>query len=309
MNTRNKPKLGKLERIKDIRSVWGNEARDFSRWLAEEENLNDLGKVLGLDLELIHTEEKIGEFRADLFARDSESGKAVIIENQLEESNHKHLGQILTYAAGKDASTVVWIVKHARQEHAKAIEWLNSHLDQSIDFFLIEIELWKIDNSPLAPNFNVVEGPNAWGKNKKSPSEKSDAEEFRLEFWSDFYEYLQSNDRLKGFSWGRPSNRLNFQLRVGTMKAHLFFTASYQKKELSISMYIKNNDSINRALQNLDSWNCTLQSNLSVSKDKNLTLTIDMAEINIENPESWTVVFDKAVESAIKMRSLLMTVV
>lgn len=120
-----------------------------------------------MDLERIGTEERVGDFRADIFAKELEYGKTVIIENQLEESNHKHLGQIITYAAGKEAGCIIWIVKRAREEHAKAIEWLNSHLDQSVDLFLIEIELWRIGDSKIAPKFNIIEKPNQWGKEQK----------------------------------------------------------------------------------------------------------------------------------------------
>lgn len=120
-----------------------------------------------MDLERIGTEERVGDFRADIFAKELEYGKTVIIENQLEESNHKHLGQIITYAAGKEAGCIIWIVKRAREEHAKAIEWLNSHLDQSVDLFLIEIELWRIGDSKIAPKFNIIENPTNGAKSKK----------------------------------------------------------------------------------------------------------------------------------------------
>lgn len=118
--------LGKLEKIDNLRTIWKNETADFTKWLSQEENLNLLGEAVGMDLERIGTEERVGDFRADIFAKELEYGKTVIIENQLEESNHKHLGQIITYAAGKEAGCIIWIVKRAREEHAKAIEWLNS---------------------------------------------------------------------------------------------------------------------------------------------------------------------------------------
>lgn len=159
--------LGKLEKIDDLRTIWKNETTDFTKWLSQEENLNLLGEAVGLDLERIGTEERVGDFRADIFVKELESGKTVIIENQLEDTNHKHLGQIITYAAGKEAGCVIWIVKHAREEHAKAVEWLNSHLDQSVDLFLIEIELWRIGDSRNAPKFNIIEKPNQWAKSRK----------------------------------------------------------------------------------------------------------------------------------------------
>ena len=102
--------LGKLEKIDNLRTIWKNETADFTKWLSQEENLNLLGEAVGMDLERIGTEERVGDFRADIFAKELEYGKTVIIENQLEESNHKHLGQIITYAAGKEAGCIIWIV-------------------------------------------------------------------------------------------------------------------------------------------------------------------------------------------------------
>ena len=153
--------LGRLEKIEDLRSVWRNEASGFSKWLAEEENLALLGKTIGIeDLSLLETESQNGDFRVDLLCKDESTGNRVIIENQLEDSNHNHLGKIITCASGKDAKTIIWIVKLARNEHASAIKWLNEKTLIDVSFFLIEMELWKIGKSKIAPKFNVIEQPN-----------------------------------------------------------------------------------------------------------------------------------------------------
>ena len=159
--------LGKLKEIKDLRKVWPHEALDFTPWLAEEDNLTLLADAVGLEITVDETESGVGDFNVDIYATETGTDRKIIIENQLEESNHKHLGQIITYAAGKEAGCIIWIVKRAREEHAKAIEWLNSHLDQSVDLFLIEIELWRIGDSKIAPKFNIIEKPNQWGKEQK----------------------------------------------------------------------------------------------------------------------------------------------
>lgn len=190
-----------------------------------------------MDLERIGTEERVGDFRADIFAKELVYGKTVIIENQLEESNHKHLGQIITYAAGKEAGCIIWIVKRAREEHAKAIEWLNSHLDQSVDLFLIEIELWRIGDSKIAPKFNIIEKPNQWGKEQKEERLESAAGFFRKNFWSAFCDVLSSGDEYRRlFTWGRPSSRQHFDLRIGSSKGHVYFSVSSQKKELLVAL-------------------------------------------------------------------------
>ena len=166
-------KLGKLEKIKDLRSVWKHEANDFTKWLSEEENLNTLGEEIGIDIELISTEAKTGSFSTDILASESNTNNKIIIENQLESTDHDHLGKIITYASGHDAKTIIWIVKEVREEHRQAIDWLNEHTDEEINIFLCKIELWKIGNSEIAPKFQIVSSPNNWTKTvKKSADNK-----------------------------------------------------------------------------------------------------------------------------------------
>ena len=148
--------LGKLTKVKDLRKIWNNEARDFTPWLAQEENLEILSNEIGLDIELIETEAKIGSFNTDILAKDTYSDDIIIIENQLEQTDHDHLGKIITYASGHNANTIIWIVKEVREEHRQAIDWLNEHTDKDLNIFLIKIELWKIDDSSIAPKFNII---------------------------------------------------------------------------------------------------------------------------------------------------------
>lgn len=137
--------LGKIEKVDDLRTIWKHEAHDFTKWLAEEENLALLSEAVGIDIVLEDTESPVGSFNVDIFASEEGTSRKIIIENQLEDTNHDHLGKIITYASGKNADVVIWIVKRAREEHRRAVEWLNQHTDETIGFFLIEIELWKID--------------------------------------------------------------------------------------------------------------------------------------------------------------------
>ena len=157
-----------MKRIDDLRSIWSHEEQDFSKWLAQKENLEQLSDAIEIDLELEETESPVGSFSVDIYARESGSSRGIIIENQLEDTDHDHLGKIIMYAAGKDAEIIVWIVKRARDEHKQAIGWLNQHTDENIGFFLIEIELWRIGDSLPAPRFNVVERPNEWAKTVKA---------------------------------------------------------------------------------------------------------------------------------------------
>jgi hypothetical protein len=157
-----KKPLSKLERV-PLREAWKHEANDFTPWLAEEDNLNTLADALGLaDLELVATEHWVGEFKLDILCTSGDD--QVIIENQLDKTNHAHLGQLLTYAAGTGAKKVIWVAESFRPEHVAALEFLNQNTTEELSFFAVEVELWRIGDSPLAPQFEVVAKPNDWAK-------------------------------------------------------------------------------------------------------------------------------------------------
>ena len=188
-----KKPLSKLNKV-ELRDVWGHEAIDFTNWLAQKENLDALSEEIGVDIKLIKTEANVGKFSVDILAEEEASGRKIIIENQLEDTNHDHLGKIVTYASGYDAEIIIWIVKGVRDEHQKAIDWLNEHTDENISFFLIKIELWQIEGSNPAPKFEIMVSPNEWAKAiKTSPSngELTDTKLQQLEFWNKFKNYIR----------------------------------------------------------------------------------------------------------------------
>lgn len=155
--------LGRLESV-ELRTAWPDEAKNFTPWLADEGNLALLGGLLGLQLEVEAVEKQVGPFSADILAKEIGSGRWVLIENQIETTDHGHLGQILTYAAGLDVSTVIWIARTFREQHRAAIDYLNRITDEDHLFFGVQIELLKIGESAYAPNFTVVAKPNNWSK-------------------------------------------------------------------------------------------------------------------------------------------------
>lgn len=133
--------LSRLEEIKDLRTVWPYEALDFTLWLSQDDNIALLADAVGLDITVDETESSVGDFNDDIFASETGTDRKIIIEDQMEDTNHDHLGKLITYASGKSADVIIWVVKHAREEHKAAIEWLNNHTNEKIGFFLCEIKL------------------------------------------------------------------------------------------------------------------------------------------------------------------------
>ena len=232
-------KLGKMKRVSDLRSVWQHEAKDFSKWLAQEVNLSLLSEAIGIDIELEELESSVGSFNVDLYATEEGTDRKIIIENQLEDTNHDHLGKLITYASGKGAEVIVWIVKRARDEHRQAIEWLNQNTGVKIGFFLVEIELWQIDDSAIAPKFNVVERPNDWAKQMKNVNNLSDTKQLQLNFWQQLSEFMKSNDIFaKEFSPRKPQPQHWYDLSIGKSSYHICLTANTQKNRLGAEIYI-----------------------------------------------------------------------
>jgi hypothetical protein len=140
--------LSKLNKM-ELRDVWGVEP-DFTSWLAQQENLDLLGEEIGVEIKPIRTEASVGAFKVDILGEEESSGRKIIIENQLEDTNHDHLGKIITYASGYDAEIIIWVVRDVREEHQRAVEWLNEHSDEKTGYFLIKVEL------PVDPALKLV---------------------------------------------------------------------------------------------------------------------------------------------------------
>jgi hypothetical protein len=235
-------KLGKLTQV-DLRAGWKHEAGELTPWMVESENIAQLCEELDIEVEDVRREESVGRFNVDILAKEVETGRVVIIENQLEVTDHKHLGQLLTYASGHDASIIIWVVADFRDEHKQAIEWFNRHMPKAISFFLIKLELWSVDGSAPAPKFNVVCRPNDWGKEMQAAGQGNKASETKLqqqEFWEALKAFAAEHSSEVVLSH-KASPQHWYNITLGRSGVHLALTINSVKQRLGCELYISNN--------------------------------------------------------------------
>ncbi len=234
--------LSRLERV-ELRNIWLSEATDFTPWLAKKENLDILGETLGIDLELEAQERPVGPFRADILCKDVGTDRWVLIENQLERTDHNHLGQLLTYASGLEAVTIVWIAARFTEEHRSTLDWLNRITDNSFRFFGLEVELWRIGDSPAAPKFNVVSKPNDWSQSVAQAAraiddaELSETRIMQRSYWEGLQGIL---NRIGGAVSGnrRPQPQSWMPYPIGRNSFHLGADMNRRKKQARAYLYI-----------------------------------------------------------------------
>lgn len=189
--------IGKIE-VVPVRQAFRHEALDFTAWL--EQNIEALSERLGLELTVLEREKWVGDFRVDLLCLDS-FGRRVIVENQLEQTDHKHLGQVLTYLVNLEANVAIWVATDPRPEHQRVIDWLNENTGDNANFYLIRIEAIRIAGSPYAPLFTILAQPNRQlaeiGMTKKElAGDASELATLRHEFWSKFLARAHGRTRL-----------------------------------------------------------------------------------------------------------------
>ena len=230
----------------DLSEVWETEPQHFTPWLAREENLMLLGKALGIELELEAQEVNVGGFRADILCKNTLDDSWVLIENQLESTDHRHFGQLLTYAAGLDASTVIWIAKTFRREHCAMLDWQNRITDEHYRFFGIEMKVWRIEDSPRAIQFEVVSSPNDWVRGvsqdtqRAASQELSETQQVMRKYWAGLQEYM--NDNGSNVNCPAPTTRSYLRFSIG--KTDFFMNAWLisRTKEIRIWLYMSGND-------------------------------------------------------------------
>jgi uncharacterized protein DUF4268 len=265
--------LGRIEWL-EPRIAWINEALDFTPWL--KDNVDLLGHALGLELDVeVEREVRVGSFSADLVGTDAATGRHVLIENQLAQTDHGHLGQLLTYAGGLETDILVWVAPRIREEHRQALIWLNENTREETAFFGVEIQLLKIDDSRPAAHFKVVVEPNEWqkavaGGPDKGPSERN--ERYRA-FWKKLLTELLSRDPTSsnasidrvpaqnwyGISLGRSGYQDNFVFgwdpRGNTVRVELYIdTGDRTRNKASFDQLLAERDAIEQQIGEPLSW-------------------------------------------------------
>lgn len=286
------PPLGRLEPVR-LRDYWKDEAHDFTPWLAKPDNLSLLSETIGMNLELVGREQRIGPFRADIIARDEE--RRVVVENQLDVTDHKHLGQLLVYAADREAHTVVWIARQVSDEYRKVIDWLNT--ETSTNFWALEIELWCIGDSAVAPKFNVVCEPNELTKTKEAgeSEELTGVRVLQLEFWSGFAEYVDNRESSFNSRKARAQNW--YSLSIGTTLAYISLTILVRKSgRIGCELYMPGRMQADLVFERLKEDQEAIKSELAglgtldwqdLPDRKACRIVIYRDDVNLEDKEQW----------------------
>lgn len=257
--------LGKLYKT-EPRQIWKTEP-EFTEWLSKHVDL--LSKELGLELDVMELEAPIGDFSADILAKDLISGKYVIIENQLEQTNHEHLGKILTYAAGKDANIIVWISPKFREEHQSALNWLNEKTIEDVSIFGIEIELLKIDESKPAPQFKIVSRPDIWEKSIRTRPKVSE----KMLAYQDFFQILIDKLRYQGLTSAKKAQQQSW-IDIGAGRSGFGYGFSFMRKGYGIELFIDTGD----AERNEKAYDALLEDKVDIEKEIGIPLSWERLE-------------------------------
>lgn len=307
--------LSKLERV-PLREAWKHEAGEFTPWLAEPNNLDALADALGMsELVLVATEHWVGNFKLDILCTDGE--EQVIIENQLEESDHKHLGQILAYAAGVGAKKVIWVAQAFRQEHTAALQFLNENTTENLSFFAVQVELWRIGNSPLAPKFEVVVKPNDWVKSgrelARAASSASPTKQLQQKFWMALIERLAQTAPQIRPQKPRPQHWLNNS--IGRSGFGLNITANTRDERLGVVLWIPGAEAKGH-FANLVAQKQTIESELGFDLDWQelpdaiaCRIAAWYPKASLEDEGRWDEYLNWLVERLVKMDQVLRPIV
>ena len=281
--------------------MWPNEALNFTPWLAE--NISELGEKIGMELEVVGQEVSVGPYSADILAKDINTDSYIVIENQLEKTNHDHLGKSITYASALNAKTIVWIATDFTEEHKKALDWLNDNTNEDLSFWGIQLELWQIAEDTASMRLNIVSTPSTNVKTIKSKTNnESESRSIQLEFWTKFREKLQSTKKIPSLQ--TPQAHYWYDVRIGRSDILLSNICNTQKSIVGVRLYIRNKVvdvyypalearkvEINKALGCEPDWDPNPS-----AKDKTITL---LHQTDLSNPDKVEEALDWLVKQTI----------
>ena len=287
------PEFTELSR-EPIREYWADEAQEFTPWLAgriEAEEPSEIEDIVQLDLSLRGTEQSVGRYSLDIFA-EAEDGRTVIIENQLEASDHDPLGKCLAYASGVDADVIIWISPEFNDEHADAFQWLNNNTQEGIDLFALRLEVWRIGDSDSAIRFTAVEEPSEWKAQAQRSSDLTGAKKLYIEFWTGFRNAIEEANTPLSARKPLPDNWYNNPIGRSDMK--LQFKTSVQDDILAAQLVISDNREAFEALRSTaDAIEAQIQGEVKwhpseeAPKRSNRSRVTVTRGITLEDEEQW----------------------
>lgn len=296
--------LGTLKKITDLRSIWPHEALNFTPWVAE--NVDLLADAVGLDITVDETESSVGDFNVDIYASETGTDRKIIIENQLEDTDHDHLGKLITYASGKGADVVIWVVKHAREEHKAAVEWLNNHTDDKIGFFLCEIKLFQIGDSQIAPAFTVVERPNDWTKEIRKTASANSTQQQRLEYWQAFNDYAFTDANFSRiFNKRKPTTDHWMDFSIGSSACHIAVSQIQKRKAVDVELYINDDKELFKSLfAHKDEIEKNMEMELEWKElpERKASRILIEKTVDLDDRATWPEQFDYIMDNCIKMK-------
>lgn len=296
--------LGTLKEITDLISIWPHEALNFTPWVAE--NVDLLADAVGLDITVDETESSVGDFNVDIYASETGTDRKIIIENQLEDTDHDHLGKLITYASGKGADVVIWVVKHAREEHKAAVEWLNNHTDDKIGFFLCEIKLFQIGDSQIAPAFTVVERPNDWTKEIRKTASANSTQQQRLEYWQAFNDYAFSDANFSRiFNKRKPTTDHWMDFSIGSSACHIAVSQIQKRKAVDVELYINDDKELFKSLfAHKDEIEKNMEMELEWKElpERKASRILIEKTVDLDDRATWPEQFDYIMDTCIKMK-------
>jgi Domain of unknown function (DUF4268) len=294
-------KLGTLESV-DLRQVWLDEARDFTPWLAQPENLELLSDALSLELEFEGMEVPVGPYRVDIVAHEALTESRAIIENQLERTDHDHLGKLICYAAGRQAKIVIWIAREFTEEHRQAIDFLNQTGSTDLRFYAVQVRLLRIGDSLPAPHFEIISSPNEYLETvKKDQGTPSATGALYLEFWESFRDFCVKQGTTLNLT--KPRARQWYNLSIGRSQFALSLSISAMRKRISCEIYLEGQNA-KQAFKLLQGDKAAIEEKTGPLEWMELPAKQDCRiikfreSIDIENREQWPTAFAWLSEQA-----------